>query len=148
MARRRKSEPKRNVVDAGLGTWQELVLAFRLYRDPRVSTFLKSIVPMLAALYVVSPVDLIPDFVLGVGQVDDLGVLGFAVFVGLKLIRRWAPSNIVAEHLAAMGLAADDGPTRRSTTGRGAVGDVIDASYRVVDRSDRRTTAGRGRRVA
>ncbi|HEY7032791.1 MAG TPA: DUF1232 domain-containing protein [Thermomicrobiales bacterium] len=121
-----------------------MLLAFRLYRDPRVSVVLKSVVPMLAALYVLSPIDLIPDFLLGVGQVDDLGALAVALFVGLKLIRRCAPSAIVAEHLAAMGLAATGG----SDGAPGQSGEVIDASYRVVKRANRRATADGGRRMA
>src|SRR5262245_2208822 len=137
MARGRTTRTKQNVADAGLGTWQELVLAFRLYRDPRVSTFLKSIVPVLAALYVLSPVDLIPDFLIGIGQVDDLGVLGVAIFAGLKLIRGWAPSAIVAEHLAAMGVETNDGSAGRSSSGSGRAGEVIEASYRVVEHANR-----------
>jgi uncharacterized membrane protein YkvA (DUF1232 family) len=148
MARRRESQAKRTVADAELGTWHELVLAFRLYRDPRVSTALKSVVPVLAALYVLSPVDLIPDFVVGIGQVDDLGVLGIAIYAGLKLIRRWAPAAIVGEHLAAMGLTASDEPTqRRGPEARGS-DEVIDASFRIEDRSDGRTAAMSGRRAA
>jgi uncharacterized membrane protein YkvA (DUF1232 family) len=142
------TEPRRPGAGAGLGTWHELLLAFRLYRDPRVSTFLKSVVPVLAALYVLSPIDLVPDFLFGIGQVDDLGVLGVAILAGLKLIRRWAPPVIVAEHLAAMGLIPDTGPAHRFGSETGPAAHVFDAWYRVVNQSNRRTTAERGRRVA
>jgi len=125
-----------------------LRLAFRLYRDPRVSTTLKSIVPVLAALYVLSPVDLIPDFLLGLGQVDDVGMLGLALFAGLKLIRRWAPSPVVDEHLIDMGLLWDDESVGRPTSDAADMDQVIDASFRLGGRSNRRTATDRGRHTA
>ncbi len=98
------------------GFWGDLRLAWRLYRDPRVAPKLKLTVPVLAALYVVSPVDLLPDLLLGLGQVDDLGVLGLAVAFVTRVVPRLAPREVLDEHLAAMGrrapgtpAAADDG---------------------------------------
>lgn len=41
----------------------------------------------LAILYGVSPFDLIPDAFLGVGWIDDIGVLGFALYNLIKKIR-------------------------------------------------------------
>ncbi len=81
-------------------------LAWRLYRDPRVAPTLKLTVPVLAALYVVSPVDLLPDLLLGLGQVDDLGVLGLAVAFVTRVVPRLAPREVLDEHLAAMGRRA------------------------------------------
>jgi len=122
--------------------WHQIVLAIRLYRDPRVSARLKSIVPLLAALYVVSPVDFIPDFLLGVGQVDDLGMLGLAIFAGLKLIRRFAPSGVVDQHLSAMGLRPD-----ASTRATNDASEVIETTFTMGNRSNRRTAADGGRPV-
>ncbi len=48
-----------------------------LATDPRVPRSEK-IVAGLAAAYLVSPVDLIPDWILGVGQADDLAVAALA----------------------------------------------------------------------
>ncbi len=56
------------------GIRDQLRLGWRLLRDERVSA-LKFALPALLALYVVSPIDLIPDFLLGLGQIDDLGVV-------------------------------------------------------------------------
>ena len=111
------------------GTWDGLRLAWRLVRDPRVAPRLKTAVPALAALYVLSPVDLLPDILIGLGQVDDLGVLGLAVLVLTQIVPRLAPREIVEEHLAAMGRrpgsAAADGEPDRATA------KVIDVEYRV-----------------
>lgn len=74
-----------------------------LLRDHRVPTWTKVIVPLAAALYVASPVDLIPDFILGLGQVDDLGVVAVAALAMLALMTRLAPKHVVDEHLQRMG---------------------------------------------
>lgn len=49
-------------------------LLWRVARDPRVSWAAKAVAGGAAA-YVVSPVDLVPDFIPGVGQLDDLFLL-------------------------------------------------------------------------
>ncbi len=144
MAGRSQTEQARKGVVPDLGLWHEVQLAIRLYRDPRVSPRLKSVVPVLAALYVLSPIDLIPDFLLGLGQVDDLGVLGLALFAGLRLIRRFAPATVVDEHLNAMGVPSDH---RRSRRARSQTGEVIETTFTVTDRAKHQATANGGRRV-
>ena len=37
------------------------------------------LIPSIAIIYVLSPIDLIPDFLLGFGAVDDLIILTFAI---------------------------------------------------------------------
>lgn len=55
-----------------------LKLLWRLYRDSRVSSLDKGLV--LATIgYIVMPVDLIPDFLPFLGQVDDLYLLALAI---------------------------------------------------------------------
>jgi uncharacterized membrane protein YkvA (DUF1232 family) len=47
------------------------------YRDVSI----KSIVIFLAVLvYIISPLDLIPDYVPGLGQIDDAAILGLSLF--------------------------------------------------------------------
>jgi len=66
----------------------------RLVRDPRVSLSPKLI--LLAVLaYVILSGDLVPDFLSGLGQVDDLLV----IFLGLNLFLRLCPRAIVREHV-------------------------------------------------
>jgi hypothetical protein len=92
---------------------------------------MKVFLPLLALVYLISPIDLIPDFLLGAGQLDDFTVL---VLVGVVLSRlaRWAPAEIVNEHLTNLLRRSDANPYRSDGPGRGSDG-VIDADYRVVN---------------
>jgi uncharacterized membrane protein YkvA (DUF1232 family) len=69
----------------------------RLLKDPRVPAGPKLIVAAILA-YVILPTDILPDFLIGVGQLDD-----FVVFLGgLKLFLRLCPPGVVQEHLTAI----------------------------------------------
>jgi len=48
--------------------------------------------------YVVLPTDLLPDFLVGIGQLDDLVV----ILAGLKLFLNLCPREVVQEHLQAI----------------------------------------------
>ncbi len=115
-----------------LGGWGHVRLAWRLYRDPRVSPRLKKFVPALGLLYLLSPIDLVPDFFLGLGQLDDLGVMGLIAAASL-LLPRFTPASILAEHLRAMGVLRDETNLREEP--RNSAGsrpsDVIDARFHV-----------------
>ena len=69
----------------------------RLIKDPRVAASPKLVVAGILA-YVILPTDLLPDFLIGVGQLDDLAV----ILGGLKLFLRLCPSEVVQEHLKAI----------------------------------------------
>ncbi len=98
--------------------WRSMQLVWRLILDPRVSALPKLIMP-LVAIYLLSPIDLIPEgFLLFFGMVDDLAVL----FFGTKLFINLCPPDVVAEHRRALG----GGP---EFTGD----EYVDGSYRVVD---------------
>lgn len=73
-------------------------LAWALVRDGRVPLTLR-VLPVLALLYVLSPLDLLPDRLLGVGQVDDVLVL----FLAVGTLVRLAPRHLVREHLGQTG---------------------------------------------
>jgi len=67
----------------------------RLLRDPRVPFYLKAMV-FLAFLYLISPIDLFPDFVLPfLGLVDDLFILIFS----LRLLLKKCPRDVLMEHV-------------------------------------------------
>ena len=74
-----------------------LRLFSRLIKDARVSLGSKLLV-ILTLAYVVSPMDLIPDFVPVLGQLDDLMIL----FFGLRLFLRLCPKDVVNEHVRAI----------------------------------------------
>ena len=95
-----------------------LQLVWRLLNDARVSLFPKLIIPA-AILYVLSPIDFIPDLMLGLGQLDDLGVLALAI----ALFIEFCPRAIVEEHRRA--IATERAPTAADES-------VIEGSYREV----------------
>ncbi len=75
-------------------------LACRLASDKRVPIVPKLIISLLV-LYLASPIDLVPDFIPVLGQIDDLLVILLAAWAFMKL----APPGIVAD--IAEGLAAE-----------------------------------------
>jgi uncharacterized membrane protein YkvA (DUF1232 family) len=95
-----------------------LRLAFRLMREPSVPVLIRA-VPVVAALYLVFPLDFVPDIVPGLGQLDDLGVL----LVSLELFLKWCPARAKAFHEAAVARGQRFAPMP-------ADGDVIDAEWR------------------
>jgi len=106
------------------GIRDQLRLSWRLLRDERV-TALKFAIPALLALYVVSPIDPIPDFLLGLGQVDDLGVVVAGVLLIARILPGLAPGYVVDEHLRDMGLR------RQAEKPQAAAEDVVDAQFNV-----------------
>ena len=72
-------------------------LAVRLVREPGVPLITKAL-PLLAVLYVISPLDLVPDVIPVLGQLDDLGIILIAIEVFLRL----CPQAAVAFHRGAI----------------------------------------------
>lgn len=68
-------------------------LLWRLTRDPRVPARSKAILLVLGA-YLASPIDIIPDFVPGIGHVDDLIIAAFALDQMLNQV----PEEVLREH--------------------------------------------------
>lgn len=99
---------------------ENLRLAWELIRDARITPWLRFGVPALAVGYLLSPIDVIPDLVPGLGQLDDLAVL----WLGLQYFLRACPADIVAEHRAGL---------RGEPMGMDADAEVVDGVYRVVD---------------
>jgi uncharacterized membrane protein YkvA (DUF1232 family) len=77
---------------------RQVRLAWRLFWDKRVP-WLAKLIPPAAFAYIVFPVDIISDPLIGLGQLDDLAVL----LLGVKLFIEVAPPDVVREHLAALG---------------------------------------------
>lgn len=97
-------------------------LVWRLLVDRRVPLPTKLIIPGVVGVYVLSPIDLMPDVLLLLGQIDDLAVLlaGIALFIEL------CPKEIVEEHRAA--LARPSAPDADSSQA-----ETVDAEYRVIE---------------
>jgi uncharacterized membrane protein YkvA (DUF1232 family) len=96
-------------------------LTVRLLREPSVPLLTKAL-PVLAGLYVIWPVDFIPDVLPVLGQLDDLGVILIALETFLKV----CPPGAVDFHRAAM---AQGGKYHPMPT----AGEVIDAEFRRED---------------
>ena len=124
------SKERREIQPVSLGfladVLRQIRLAWRLLLDSRVPLWLKTIVPA-SLLYLVSPVDFLPDVALGLGQLDDLAVL----ILGVKLFIELCPPAIVREHMQALLGEANwhvepNAPTSSSTPPQ-----IIDAPYEV-----------------
>lgn len=120
-------------------------LAWKLATDPRVSLLSKILVPLVGVVYILSPVDLIPEFVPVLGQLDDVAIILLLVRLFIAL----APQNIVAEYKMAMGHGSGQTKTQRQASSGAQTGatsaagassgadqapraeDVIDAEFRV-----------------
>jgi len=72
----------------------KLRLAWRLLRDRRMPVLVKAVIPALVA-YLLMPLDIIPDFIPVLGQLDDLLLIGLAVGV----IFRFTPVELLEEHI-------------------------------------------------
>jgi uncharacterized membrane protein YkvA (DUF1232 family) len=103
--------------------WRSGRLALRLLRDPRVPIAAKVIFGA-AVVYMISPLDIIPDWIPVLGQADDLVVL----MAGLNLFLRACPRWLVEEHedaLSGRRDARDDAARDEASDGP-----TIDGRYR------------------
>ena len=96
-------------------------LTVRLLREPGVPLLIKAL-PVLAALYVISPLDFAPDFLPVLGQLDDLGV----ILIALAAFLRLCPAGAVDFHRAAIAQGRKYCPMPLT-------GEVIDAEFRRAD---------------
>ena len=133
------SEEKRNWLGPYIpeGSWireivQQVKLAYSLMLDRRVHPVTK-IIPLAALAYLFMPVDVVPDVMPLVGQLDDLAI----VMLGLRFFFEFSPPEVVHEHLKRLAQTAqgswkvvDDKPAAPAA---GASGEVVDGSYRVED---------------
>lgn len=121
-----------------LPTYVRLVWA--LLRDGRVPAQQKLILVGIGA-YIIFPIDLIPDFVPVLGQLDDLAV----VLLGLDLFIRSAPEAIVEEHLAK--ISQDKDQLRRDiATAERLLGDRLDGVRDTVEKLRTREGKTTGRK--
>lgn len=93
-------------------------MGVRLLREPSVPILIKAL-PALAALYIISPFDIIPDFLPVLGQLDDVGVMLVALQAFIKL----CPAGVVDFHRAAIAQGRRYYPMP-------AAGEIIDVEFR------------------
>ncbi len=97
---------------------RQIKLVWQLMIDPQVSLWVK-LIPPIAILYLLSPIDLVPDPILGLGQLDDLAVLLIAVKLFIEMSSSHAGRRV-------SGKTTSDTPPYPEN-------EVVDASYRVID---------------
>jgi uncharacterized membrane protein YkvA (DUF1232 family) len=110
--------------------WHQVRLVWYLFRDPEVPAYLK-LLPVAAVLYAISPVDFIPDVLIGLGQLDDLTIL----LLGGKVFIEMAPPDVVARYLNAMRQASTTAEIDELEE-KAKGGDIIDAIVLNPDRED------------
>jgi len=96
----------------------------RLLREPKVPLLIKAI-PVLAGLYIVTPVDFVPDLLPVLGQIDDLVIL----VVGVEAFFQLCPRETRAFHQHAIANRQPYSPMV-VTVATDVHGDVIDAEWR------------------
>jgi len=106
------------------GFFQDLVLRLklilRLMGDQRINLLLK-LLPIAAAIYVISPVDLIPGAVIPfIGALDDAVV----IWLGTTLFVTLCPDDIVQEHTNALQNVVTS--TWRDAPPQDETGEIID----------------------
>lgn len=113
------SNPNRNL-NFLTGILKQFRLVWLLLQDKGVPLWVKSIVP-LSFLYLISPLDFVPDMALGLGQLDDLGV----ILLGMTLFVKLCPTNIVEHYQNQL----EYGPDLSND-------EAVDTTYRVVDEDE------------
>ena len=68
-------------------------LIWKLLTDSRVPFWIRIALP-LALIYVISPIDILPDFIPVMGRVDDI----IAIVVGIMILLKLAPKKVVNQH--------------------------------------------------
>jgi uncharacterized membrane protein YkvA (DUF1232 family) len=79
---------------------RDVLAIYLASRDPRVPRHAKWLAVVVAG-YALSPIDLIPDFIPVIGYLDDLVI----VPLGILLVVRMIPPDVMAEHRASASLA-------------------------------------------
>jgi len=102
MADKRSGPPATPDQVGALAGWfkdffRQFQLAWRLLFDSEIPWSTK-LIPLATMVYLISPVDFVPDPALGLGQLDDLAIL----LIGMRLFVDVCPPDIVAKHTAAL----------------------------------------------
>jgi uncharacterized membrane protein YkvA (DUF1232 family) len=80
---------------------------------------LTKVVPLVTGLYVISPLDLVPDLLPVLGQLDDLSI----ILLGLETFLKLCPPSASVFHRDAIARGQPYSPMSRDD-------DVIEAEYR------------------
>jgi len=85
----------------------EIAVLAAAVRDARTPWYAK-VLGVIIVAYALSPIDLIPDFIPVLGYLDDLLLLP----LGIWLVRRIIPADVMAEHRASVAAGTRLPPNR------------------------------------
>jgi len=71
----------------------EVYILYQALKDPRTPWYAKAISTLIVA-YIVSPIDLIPDFIPVLGYLDDI----ILVTVVIGMVRKMIPGEVMEEY--------------------------------------------------
>jgi len=71
---------------------REIIAVYYAYRDPRTKLLPKILIACTLG-YLLSPIDLIPDFIPLLGYIDDLIIIPALIFISVRLI----PDDVMAD---------------------------------------------------
>ncbi len=103
---------------------KELLMLWAMLRNPAAPGLAK-LVALLAAVYIISPVDLVPDVIPILGWIDD-GVISILLFkLALKLLPKEMYESLKAQ-FEKKGGKVDGAVFTKSETTKAKVDDVVD----------------------
>ncbi len=100
-------------------------LAWKLFRDPRVSKATKVLIPGIAVAYLLLPIDVIPDFIPVIGQLDDLAIIALAIKFFIDMSPSWLV-QYYRDELAGNPSTATEPKSKKGEK-------TVDGDYRVID---------------
>lgn len=115
---------------SGLSSWslssvmRDLTVAWRLFMDPSVPSMLKILLPALALIYWISPLDLLPGL-----PFDDIAVL-------LVLARFFVA--MVPKDTLNRAYGGEHAPRAQAPQPEEDPGNVVDTTWRIIDDKERR----------
>jgi uncharacterized membrane protein YkvA (DUF1232 family) len=120
---------------------QQIKLVYHLMLDPRVHPLAK-LIPIAAVAYVFLPVDLVPDIIPVLGQMDDAAI----VMLGIRTFFEIAPPDVVREYLKRLArpladsewkMTADKPEGEPPASPAAEVhGEVVEGDFRVADSAE------------
>lgn len=113
---------------------KEIMMVFAMLKNPAAPAASK-LVALLAAVYIISPVDLVPDVIPILGWLDD-GVITLLLFqLAFKLLPKEMYDNLKAQFEKKGGKTVNDADFAKDTpapaASKGKMGDVVDVKVKV-----------------
>ena len=112
---------------------KEIMMVFAMLKNPTAPAIAK-LVALLAAVYIVSPVDLVPDVIPILGWIDD-GVIAILLFkLAFKLLPKDLYESLKAEYEKKGGKKVNDTDFAKDApapaASKGKVDDVVDVKVK------------------